>query len=172
MFGRLRNAATAAEVAADASADDLQTINLSLHTELAADYFRLRGSEALIRLLTSTAKIYAQALDLTTQRFEGGIAPEIDVQEARAQLKATQAALADATLTRARTEHAIAVLVGRPAPEFSLPESEFLGQPPAIPAGQPSLLLQRRRGHRRGRTNRCRAQCPDRHRPRRLLPGF
>jgi NodT family efflux transporter outer membrane factor (OMF) lipoprotein len=144
IFGRLRNAATAAEVAEEASADDLQTINLALHTELAADYFRLRGSEALMRLLTDTVKIYQQALDLTTQRFEGGIAPEIDVQEARAQLKATQAALADATLTRAKTEHAIAVLIGRSASDFSLPPSEFIGQPPAIPAGQPSLLLQRR----------------------------
>jgi NodT family efflux transporter outer membrane factor (OMF) lipoprotein len=144
VFGRLRNAATAAEVSAEASADDLQTLNLSLHAELAADYFQLRGSEALMRLLVSTIKAYQEALDLTTQRFEGGVAGEIDVQEARAQLKAAQAALADATLARAKTEHAIALLIGRAASDFSLPESEFIGQPPAIPAGMPSLLLERR----------------------------
>ena len=144
VFGRLRNAATAAEAAETGVGDDLQTLNLSLHAELAADYFQLRGSEALMRLLVSTAKAYSQALDLTTQRFQGGVASEIDMQEARAQLKAAQSALAEATRTRANTEHAIALLIGRPSAALDIPESEFLSQPPNIPAGQPSLLLQRR----------------------------
>ena len=71
---------------AQASAADLQTANLSLHAELAVDYFELRSADAQKQLLDDTVKAYTDALQLTQNRFEGGAAPRSDVAQAKTQL--------------------------------------------------------------------------------------
>lgn len=144
LWGRVRRNVEAARSEAQASAGDLANVDLSLHAELAQDYFELRGLDSQKQLLDSTVSAYQEALTLTQSRYTGGIASAVDVAQAQTQLETTRAQDQDVDVQRAAFEHAIAVLTGRPPYQFSAPPSP-LGPPPvAIPAGLPSRLLERR----------------------------
>jgi NodT family efflux transporter outer membrane factor (OMF) lipoprotein len=129
---------------AQASAADLASVGLSLHAELATDYFQLRGLDAQIQLLTSTVEAFQKALDLTQSRFNGGLASGVDVAQAKTQLETARAQLKDQGVQRTAFEHAIAVLTGQPPTTFSLAPLPLDTPPPAIPSGLPSDLLERR----------------------------
>lgn len=144
-WGKVRRGVEAAREESQATAADLSTAGLSLHAELALDYIDLRAQDAQQRLLDETVKAYAHALDLTLKRQSGGLAPESDVEQARAQLDTTKVQATDIGVTRAQFEHAIAVLIGEPPAALNIPPAPF-GQlkPRAAPAMLPSELLQRR----------------------------
>jgi NodT family efflux transporter outer membrane factor (OMF) lipoprotein len=143
-WGRIHLTVQAATASAQASAADLETARLSIHAELAADYFSLRGLDAEKQLLDSTVVAYQRALDLTTNRYNGGLAAKVEVAQAATQLETTQAEAIDVGVQRAQFEHAIAAFVGQPASTFSVPVSPLDTPPPVIPVGVPSDLLQRR----------------------------
>ncbi|MBB2206034.1 efflux transporter outer membrane subunit [Gluconacetobacter takamatsuzukensis] len=144
IWGRIRNLVAAARSEAQASADDLAGMRLSLEAELGEDYFQLRGLDARIDVLRRTVTAYQAALDLTTKRFTGGSASELDVGRARTQLASTQSELDQQVANRALTEHAIAVLIGEDPSLFSLPPAGTLDPVPPVPVTAPSTLLQRR----------------------------
>ncbi len=96
------------------------------------------------RLLEDTAKGYEKSLELTQNRHGEGIASGADIAQAQTQLESTRAQAVDVGVQRAALEHAIAVLIGKPPAEFSLPVAELAATPPPIPAGVPSDLLERR----------------------------
>jgi NodT family efflux transporter outer membrane factor (OMF) lipoprotein len=147
LWGRIRRSVTAAKEQTLASAADMAAVQLSLQAELAHDYFELRSADAEKKLLDDTVQAYSKALQLTENRFEGGAAPKSDVAQARTQLEDAQVLDTDITVQRAQYEHAIAILVGRPPADFSLPPSPIdLHTPviPTIPEVLPSELLERR----------------------------
>ncbi|MBB2167981.1 efflux transporter outer membrane subunit [Gluconacetobacter aggeris] len=144
LWGRIRNLVAAARSDAQASAADLATMRLSLEAELGEDYFQLRGLDARIDVLRRTIAAYQAALDLTTTRFTGGAASELDVGRARTQLASVQSQLDQQVADRALTEHAIAVLIGEEPSLFSLPPASAMDPVPVIPVTAPSTLLQRR----------------------------
>ena len=144
VWGRVRRTVSASREEAQASAGDLATVNLSLHAELAFDYFELRSADAQKQLLDDTVKAYRDALQLTMNRFEGGAAPKSDVAQAQTQLNATMVQDTDIAVQRAQFEHAIAVLIGKPPASFNLPASPLNLAPPDISVGLPSQLLERR----------------------------
>lgn len=144
VWGRVRRTVAASREEAQATAADLETVGLSLHAELAFDYFELRSADAQKQLLDDTVKAYQDALQLTTNRFEGGAAPKSDVTQARTQLETTMVQDTDVSVARAQFEHAIAILIGKPPAAFSLPPSPLHVEPPSISAGLPSQLLERR----------------------------
>jgi NodT family efflux transporter outer membrane factor (OMF) lipoprotein len=144
LWGRIRRTVEASRENAQASAADLESVSLSLHAELALDYFELRSLDAESRLLDSTVEEFAKALQLTQNRYQGGIASAVDVAQAQTQLETTRAQAIDLHVQRAQNEHAIATLIGEPAPTFSLAVSPTLDPPPVIPPGVPSQLLERR----------------------------
>ena len=143
-WGRIHRAVEAARENAQASAADLETARLSIHAELASDYFSLRGLDAQKHLLDSTVIAYQKALELTQNRYIGGLAARAEVAQAETQLETTQAQDIDVGVTRAQFEHALAALVGQPASTFSIPASPLNLSPPKIPVGVPSELLERR----------------------------
>jgi NodT family efflux transporter outer membrane factor (OMF) lipoprotein len=143
-FGRIRNSVEAARTEAQATAADMETVRLSLHSELAFDYFELRSLDAQKELLDNTVVAYQKALDLTRNRFEGGATSAVEVEQARTQLESTRAQAQDVGVQRAQYEHAIAVLTGRPPYGFSLAPKSLDTPPPVIPPGLPSQLLERR----------------------------
>jgi NodT family efflux transporter outer membrane factor (OMF) lipoprotein len=144
VWGRVRRSVEASRSEAQASAADLATVGLSVHAELALDYFALRGLDAQEQLLDSTVISYQKALELTQARYRGGLASAVDVAQARTQLETTRAEAVDVRVQRAEFEHAIAVLTGKPPAEFNLAPFPLTTPPPSIPVGLPSELLERR----------------------------
>lgn len=144
LWGRVRRTVEASRSEAQATAADLANVSLSLHAELASDYFQLRGLDAQKQLLDSTVDSYEKALQLTESRYHGGLASAVDVAQAQTILETTRAESVDVEVQRAAYEHAIAVLIGKPASQFSLAPIPLTTPPPVIPAGLPSDLLERR----------------------------
>ena len=144
LFGRVRNTIKASAYGAQASAADLQNVRLTMQADLAADYFQLRGQDALKQLLDSSVSNFQQSLELTKALYETGIGADEAVAQAETQLEQTQAQDAALGIQRAQFEHAIATLTGQPASTFSIPVEPLKAAPPAIPIGVPSQLLERR----------------------------
>ena len=144
-WGRVRRIVAAAREEAQATAADYETAKLSLEAELAVDYFELRSADAQKSLLDDTVKAYTDNLELTKNRFKGGVAPRSDVAQAQTQLDTTRVQDTDVTVQRAEFEHAIAILIGKPPADFNLAPAPLGNyQPPSTPVGLPSELLQRR----------------------------
>ncbi|MGB0108538.1 MAG: efflux transporter outer membrane subunit [Terriglobales bacterium] len=144
LWGRVRNTVRANVANAQATAADLENTRLTAQAELAVDYFQLRGQDDLKVLLDATVKAYAESLDLTKALYETGIDSDEAVAQAETQLEATQALATNLGILRSQYEHAIALLVGKPASSFSLAFEALKTPPPAIPFGVPSQLLERR----------------------------
>jgi NodT family efflux transporter outer membrane factor (OMF) lipoprotein len=145
LWGKVRRTINASREEAQASAGDLQTASLSLHAELAVDYFELRSADAQEKLLNDTVKAYTDALTLTQNRFDNGAAPKADVAQAQTQLDGARVLDTDITVIRAQYEHAIATLIGKPPANFSIDFAPRIPlQPAAIPVGLPASLLERR----------------------------
>jgi NodT family efflux transporter outer membrane factor (OMF) lipoprotein len=143
-WGRIRHNVQANIATAQASAADLETARLSLHATLAIAYFTLRGLDAQRALLDFTVTAYEKALALTVNRYDQGVASLVEVMQARTQLETTRAQVIDVGVQRAQLEHAIAILIGQPPAEFSIPVGPITVPPPAIPVSLPSKLLERR----------------------------
>jgi NodT family efflux transporter outer membrane factor (OMF) lipoprotein len=143
-WGRVSKNVESYREQAQASAADLAVINLTMHADLAIDYFAARTLDAEEKLLQNTVVQYQQALQLNEDRYQGGLASEVEVEQARTILETTRAQLVDVGVARAQYEHAAAVLVGKPPADFSLPPLPLTTPPPPIPVGVPSELLERR----------------------------
>jgi len=144
LWHRVGNTARASALAAQASAADLATVVLSSQAELAQDYFALRALDAQQAILDRTVTSYREALEAIQALNRSGIDSDEDVARAQNQLDTTVAQDTDVKASRALYEHAIAVLIGRPPADFSLPAAPLTARPPEMPAGLPSALLQRR----------------------------
>ena len=144
LWGRIRRTVEASRASAQASAADLESILLSVQAELAQDYFQLRAIDAEKQLLDATVTAYGKSLELTKNRYNGGVASKAEVLQAETLLKTTQAQAIDVGVQRAQLEDAIALLAGKAASEFSVPVAPLTEVPPAIPAGVPAELLERR----------------------------
>jgi NodT family efflux transporter outer membrane factor (OMF) lipoprotein len=144
LWGSVRRTVEASRSNAQASAADLANVELSLRAELASDYFEMRGLDTDQQLLNDTVKAYQQSLQLTMNRFKGGIATDSDVALAQTQLQSTISQSIDIGVARAQYEHAIATLIGVPASTFSLAPLPLNLTLPQLPAGVPSTLLERR----------------------------
>jgi len=173
LWGRIRRSVEAGEAQLQSAEADLENARLSVVAELASNYFDLRILDAQRQLLDDTVQAYQRSLQLTRNRYEGGVVPRVDVVQAEVQWKSTQAQLVDTGIARTALETAIAVLVGRVPSTFRIepvaaaverprldkppPEdagartavtvvTEYPGIPqvPVLPAGLPSDLLERR----------------------------
>jgi outer membrane protein, multidrug efflux system len=143
-WGRVRRSLEFAHDVQQATEADLRFVRLSIESNVAVDYFTVRENDAERAVLDSTIDQLQQALELTTNRFKGGIASELEVKQAKTLLDQTKTQAQALDVQRSQLEHAIAVLTGRPASEFSLPKNPFDGLPPSIPPGLPAELLARR----------------------------
>jgi NodT family efflux transporter outer membrane factor (OMF) lipoprotein len=144
LWGSIRRQVESQRATTQATAADLANVDLSLRSELATDYFELRGLDTQQRLLDNTVQQYEQYLELTKTRFVGGVATDSDVALAQTQLDQTRAQAIDIGVARAQYEHAIATLTGVPASSFSLASAPLDLQLPQVPVGVPSQLLERR----------------------------
>jgi NodT family efflux transporter outer membrane factor (OMF) lipoprotein len=144
IWGKLRRAAENATENMKASAADLDAARLSAQAELALDYFQLRVTDEERRLYDANVAGLEKSLNITQNQYRVGVAAQSDVAQAQTQLKSTQAAAIDLAIQRAQLEHAIAVLIGKAASDYSLPPTPLVVKIPDIPLDQPSDLLERR----------------------------
>lgn len=144
LWGRVRNQVQAGEAGAQAAAADIQSVHLSLRAELTNDYLALRMLDAQSKLLSDEIDVYAKALTLTQNRFQGGIDSALDVSRAKVQLETAKAKILDIATSRDLYENAIATLVGESASGFIIAPAVVDIQLPVIPIGVPATLLQRR----------------------------
>jgi NodT family efflux transporter outer membrane factor (OMF) lipoprotein len=144
LWGSIRRQVESQRATTQATAADLANVDLSLRSELATDYFELRGLDTQERLLDNTVQQYEAYLALTKARFAGGVATDSDVALAQTQLDQTRAQAIDVGVARAQFEHAIATLIGTPASSFSLSFAPLDLLLPQVPVGVPSQLLERR----------------------------
>ncbi len=144
LWGRVRNTVRQTANAAQVSAADLENQKLTEQANLAIFYFELRGQDALADLLRKTVDVDRQSLELTRVLYKTGLDNDEAVAQAEITLKSSQAALTNVGIARAQFEHAIALMVGEPASNFSIPVKPLTTQVPDIPVGLPSDLLERR----------------------------
>jgi NodT family efflux transporter outer membrane factor (OMF) lipoprotein len=144
LFGRVRRSMEAANASLQASAADLENVRLVLTAELAADYYNLRELDREAAVVRQSVQIEQKGMDLVNHRHEGGVANGLEVAQQAALLDSTATQLQLVLQQRAQFEHAIAVLLGKPASTFSVAEAPFEAKPPAIPIGVPSEILERR----------------------------
>jgi multidrug efflux system outer membrane protein len=143
-WGRVRKSIESANATTQATAADLRFVRLSVEANVAMDYYSLRELDAERQVLDTTVRDMRSAVDLTTNRFRGGLTSELEVKQAQTLLNQTQAQAQALDVQRAQLEHAIAVLEGKAASDFSLQPSPYAGLPPVIPSGLPAELLARR----------------------------
>lgn len=144
LFGRARKNVEAANATLQSATADLQNAQLVLTAELAADYFTLRELDAELQVVEENVGYERKGLELVNNRHNGGVASGLEVAQQSALLDATLTQLALVKRSRAQYEHAIAVLVGQPAPGFAIASAPLTATPPLIPLGLPSDVLERR----------------------------
>jgi NodT family efflux transporter outer membrane factor (OMF) lipoprotein len=145
LWGAVRRGIEGAKAGAQASDALLANARLSAQSELAADYIQLRLADAEKRILTETVEAYTRTLKITQNQYAVGNAAKSDVLQAQSTLNSAQASLIDLDTQRAQSEHAIAVLIGRPPAEVSIAAiPDWAPTPPPTPVEAPSVLLQRR----------------------------
>jgi NodT family efflux transporter outer membrane factor (OMF) lipoprotein len=144
LWGKVRNAVRSAQYSAQLSAADLENERLTEQADLATFFFEIRGQDALIKLFNDTIVADQKALDYNRAQYDTGITDQISVVEAENTLQNAQASATNLGVARAQFEHAIAVLIGRVASNFSIPVEVLKAAPPPIPVGVPSQLIERR----------------------------
>jgi NodT family efflux transporter outer membrane factor (OMF) lipoprotein len=144
LWGKIRNTVREYQYAAQLSAADLESERLTEQASLAEYFFEIRGQDALQQIWNDTVEADKKSLELTQGLYDTGIYDRISVVEAQTALQSAQAAATNIAIARAQYEHAIAVLLGRTASEFSIPVKPMTTAPPPIPVGMPSQLLERR----------------------------
>jgi outer membrane protein, multidrug efflux system len=145
LFGRIRRLTESARADAEASVATFETVRLALTSDVAANYFTLRALDRELAIVRQTVALRRGAVDLIGSRVKIGTAGELDSARAEAELASTEAEAAAVASRRASMQNTLAVLVGTAAPEFEIADSpNALAVPPAIPAGLPASLLERR----------------------------
>lgn len=144
LWGKIRNTVNQYRYAAQVSAADLENTRLSAQSTLAQTYFSIRGQDALQKLFDDTVAADQKTVDFAQAQYEVGVGDKISVVEAENALQTAQASAINVGLSRAQFEHAIAILLGKPPADFSIPKKPLDAIPPPVPIGVPSQLLERR----------------------------
>ncbi|HVH61298.1 MAG TPA: efflux transporter outer membrane subunit [Candidatus Sulfotelmatobacter sp.] len=144
LFGQRRRSIEASRASYQASAADLENVRLLITSELAGDYFTLRQLDSELSILNRTVETLQKGLQLVESRHSGGLASGLDVAQEETLLNTTKTQAVLLQQERKQVEDAIAVLLGKPAPDFHLTPKELSAEPPALDAGLPSDLLERR----------------------------
>ena len=144
LWGRVRRSFESAHADAEANVADYYNVLLTLHGDVAVNYFLLRQLDAQIELLQQTSALREKSVKITKERFEAGLASELDMDRARAELEQTKTALAESQRQRADLQNSLALLCGQPAASFNVTPGTLSTNLPVVPVGLPSSLLERR----------------------------
>ncbi len=144
LWGRVRRSYESARAEAEASVADHNNVFLALTADVAANYFLLRSLDSEIAVLEKTIALRGETVRILQGRYTSGAIPEMYLARAKSEVASARASLADASRRRAETVNALALLCGRPASSFNIAPATGRSEPPMIPVGLPSSLLERR----------------------------
>ncbi|WP_445896466.1 efflux transporter outer membrane subunit [Desulfosoma sp.] len=144
LWGRVKRSVEAATAQAEASADDVESGRLSMAAELAANWIQLRSLDAEKAIVQASIDVYRKSLELVQNRRSLGMVSDLDLAQAQTVLNSAQAQLTDLAVQRAKYQNAIALLCGKTASLFHLPERPLPITSMTVPTGLPSELLERR----------------------------
>jgi len=146
LFGRVGNNVNAAQADAAASEATFRSVLLVLQADVAQTYFRLRATDAELAFLNETVRLREENVRINQRRFDLGDLGELDLARSKTELATTRSEAIALERQRAQSEHALAVLLGKPAAAFGAENNPLLASTtlPGIPAGLPSALLERR----------------------------
>jgi outer membrane protein, multidrug efflux system len=144
LFGRVRREVEGARASAEQAEADFENARLMLTAQLVTDYFALRELDTEIAVVRHSLELQRDALGFIASRHDLGFATGLDLAQQQALVDASATQLELLANQRAQFEHALATLVGTPAPSFTLAGRSSSASLPAIPVGLPSDLLQRR----------------------------
>jgi NodT family efflux transporter outer membrane factor (OMF) lipoprotein len=144
LWGKIRNEVHEAQYASQVSAADLENEKLTEQASLAEYYFEIRGQDMLQQILDQTVAADQKSLNYNQAQYDTGIGDYISVAEAKTTLESAEAAATNVGLLRGQYEHAIAMLTGKIATDFSIPVKPMVFAPPSIPTGVPAQLVERR----------------------------
>jgi NodT family efflux transporter outer membrane factor (OMF) lipoprotein len=144
LWDKVRNTVRASQYTAQLTAADLENERLTEQASLAQYFFEIRGQDALQQILNETVEADKKALEVVRAAYDTGVGDQISVVEAQTTLESAQSAAINLGIARAQYEHAIAMLIGKPASAFSIPVKPKTSASPPIPVGLPSQLLERR----------------------------
>ncbi len=144
LFGRVSDRISAARSDYEATEATFYSVQLLLQADVAQTYFALRETDAELALLRDTVGLREDSVRLLQRRFDLGEISELDLARAKTELATTRSDAIALERQRALLEHAFAVLLGKAPAAFSLAAAPLANALPAIPAGLPSSLLERR----------------------------
>jgi len=144
VWGRLRRQYESAKDSEMASADDYVFVMQTALADVAQAYFTIRFYDREIGLYQEALGLYRKQLDLTQTKFKAGLALQTDLLQAQTQIYTATNQLIEVQRSRAKEEHALAILLGRPPAEVSLEAQPLTVAIPSVPAGLPVNLLNRR----------------------------
>ena len=144
LWDKVRNTVRSQQYSAQTSAADLALEQLTEQADLAEDFFEIRGQDAMQAILDKTVEADKKSLASEQVRYDTGVDDQISLVQAQTTLASAQSAAVNNRIARAQFEHAIAMLIGKPASDFSVPVVAKTSAPPPIPTGLPSELLERR----------------------------
>lgn len=144
LFGRLSKASDAAALDAGARGALLQSAKLAVQAEVAQSYLALRALDDERAIVRETVVAYRDTLNLTERRYRAGDLAELDVARVQTEVASTESDALALDRQRAQLEHALAVLTGEVASQFTLQGADWTTALPTIPAGLPSTVLERR----------------------------
>lgn len=153
LFGRVRRSTQAAAADAEAQAEDLEAMRLSVGADVASLYFRIRALDREIQLVSESVELRKNSVSLVQERFDAGAVNELDLAQANTQYAQSRAELAALQLQRLEFVNSLAVLVGAAASEFALQSNPLSGMPPRVPGSLPSELLRARPDIRKAERN-------------------
>ena len=144
LWGRVRRSFESAQTEAEARVADYGNVLLALTADVAANYFLIRSLDSEIAVLQRTVALRSETVRILRGRYGSGAIPEMDLNQVKTEAAGARADLADAARRRAETVNALALLCGKPASSFNIDPLTGKIDPPAIPVGLPSSLLERR----------------------------
>lgn len=144
LWGRVRRSFEAAQASAQASVADYYQVLLTLHGDVATDYFLLRQLDDQLTISQRTYALRQKTVNIVAERFHAGMAPELDLQRANTELSQTQTLLTEIQRQRTNLQDALALLCGQPAPTFHIAPASLPTTLPSVPVALPSQLLERR----------------------------
>lgn len=147
IFGRVRRSVQAATADVQASEADRRDVLVSLISEVARNYFELRGAQGELAVAKRNVENQRETVKITEARLDGGRGTELDVAQARAQLNNTLASIPPEEEAIAHAIHRLSVLVGQQPNALTAELSEpkpLVSLPEMVSIGKPEMLLRRR----------------------------